>query len=409
MRSGLFRQPRSVWAVAFACVISFMGLGLVDPILPAISKDLNATPSQVELLFTSYMLVTGVAMLVTGMVSSRIGPKRTLLAGLALIVVFSAAAGASPGVSEIIGFRAGWGLGNALFIATALAVIVGAASGGVEGAIIVYEAALGLGISLGPLVGGALGAISWRGPFFGVAGLMTIGFIAVSVLLPTQPRPTHHISITAPIRALRHPGLLVTGLTALFYNYGFFTLLSWAPFPLGLSAHQLGLVFFGWGACLAITSVLVAPRLKARFGTVRTLYAMQAGLAVVLLAMGLGTRSVPVLIVAVIVAGLFLGVVNTLLTETVMKVSPVERPVASAAYSFVRFIGGAIAPYAAGKLGEQIDPSLPFYVGGVMVLIAIAVLAAGRRYLAAVDDRPAPGRTEAVRPMVAVAADEAGA
>ena len=86
-------QPRAVWAVAFACVVAFMGLGLVDPILPAIARQLDATPSQVELVFTSYFLVTGVAMPVTGVVSSRIGHKRTLLAGLAMIVVFSALAG----------------------------------------------------------------------------------------------------------------------------------------------------------------------------------------------------------------------------------------------------------------------------------------------------------------------------
>ena len=61
-----FRQPRAVWAVAFACVISFMGIGLVDPILPALAHDLRATPSQVSLLFTSYLIVTAVAMLVVG-------------------------------------------------------------------------------------------------------------------------------------------------------------------------------------------------------------------------------------------------------------------------------------------------------------------------------------------------------
>ena len=43
----------------------------------------------------------------------------------------------------------------------------------------------------------------------------------------------------------------------------------------------------------------------------------------------------------VIVAGAFLGVINTLMTQTVMESAPVERPVASAAYSFVRFCGGA--------------------------------------------------------------------
>ena len=62
----MLRQPRAVWAVAFACVIAFMGIGLVDPILKPIADELDATPSQVSLLFTSYMAVMGVAMLVTG-------------------------------------------------------------------------------------------------------------------------------------------------------------------------------------------------------------------------------------------------------------------------------------------------------------------------------------------------------
>ena len=99
-----------------------------------------------------------------------------------------ALAGASNSIGAIVGLRAGWGLGNALFIATALSVIIGSASGGVAGAVILYEAALGLGISVGPLLGGELGAISWRGPFFGVAVLMTIGFVATAVFLDRSRR-----------------------------------------------------------------------------------------------------------------------------------------------------------------------------------------------------------------------------
>jgi hypothetical protein len=44
--ANILRQPRAVWAVAFACVIAFMGIGLVDPILPSIAGDLNATPTE---------------------------------------------------------------------------------------------------------------------------------------------------------------------------------------------------------------------------------------------------------------------------------------------------------------------------------------------------------------------------
>ncbi|MFI9555429.1 hypothetical protein [Nonomuraea endophytica] len=59
------------------------------------TQGLDTGPSQVSLLFTSYFLVTAVAMLVTGWVSSRIGGKKTLMAGLALVVVFAALAGTS--------------------------------------------------------------------------------------------------------------------------------------------------------------------------------------------------------------------------------------------------------------------------------------------------------------------------
>src|SRR4051812_49567240 len=100
-----------------------MGIGLVDPILPALASKLDATPSQVSLLFTSYLVVTAVAMLGTGWVSSRIGAKRTLITGLAVIVVFAALAGVSGSIDGIVGFPAGWGLGHAPFIATSPAGI----------------------------------------------------------------------------------------------------------------------------------------------------------------------------------------------------------------------------------------------------------------------------------------------
>ncbi len=369
-------QPSAVWAVAFAAVVSFMGLGLVDPILPAIAKSLRASPSQVELLFTSYFAFTGISMLVSSVVASRIGAKRTLLAGLVLIIVFSALAGASNSVGAIVGLRAGWGLGNALFIATALSVIVGSASGGVAGAVVLYEAALGLGISVGPLLGGELGGISWRGPFFGVAVLMTIAFVAIRVFLRRTPPPpkSERISLVEPLRALRHRALRGSGLTAVFYNFGFFTLLAYTPFPLHMSIHQLGYTFTGWGLLLAIFAVFVAPRIGRRYGDIRGLGGALVAIVVILLVMGVLHASQTALIVCVIVSGAFLGITNTLMTQVVMESAPVPRPIASSAYSFVRFCGGAIAPFVAGKLAEHVSVQAPFYLGAAMTAIGVGVL-----------------------------------
>jgi ACDE family multidrug resistance protein len=387
--TSILKQPTAVWAVAFASVIAFMGIGLVDPILPAIAASLKATPTETEMLFTSYLLITGAAMFFTSWISSRIGAKKTLLIGLALIVVFALAAGLSPNVEAIIGFRAGWGLGNALFISTALATIVGAASGGTSSAIILYEAALGLGIAIGPLLGGLLGSWSWRGPFFGTSALMAIGFIAIVLLLEKNPEKPIPTSLGAPFRALAKPALGFLAAAALFYNIGFFVLLAYTPFalvPLGIgSAINLGFIFFGWGVAVAIASVWGAPLLTNRMPRTRVLWIVMPLLAIDLGAAGLFIGSAVGLIVCVIVGGLLLGILNTVLTESVMEATDLPRTVASSAYSGVRFLGGAIAPPAATLLAGTISPATPFFAGGISVLIAAALIVIGHKHLRRVD------------------------
>lgn len=377
---SIFRnQPKAVWATAFACVVGFMSIGLVDPILTSIAAGLNASPSQVSLLFTSYFFVTSAMMLVTGFVSSRLGGRKTLLLGAALIVVFAALAGTSNSVAALVSYRAGWGLGNAFFVVTALSVIVAESRGGTAAAILLYEAALGLGISAGPLLGAALGDLSWRYPFFGTAALMAICFVAIAAFLPEQPKPTQAISLTAPIRALGHAGLATTAIGAMLYYYAFFTVLAFAPFVLQMSAHAVGLIFFGWGVLLAIFSVMVAPRLQARFSALALLGGCLVLFALLLAGMGVA----PPLAVAagVVISGALMGVCNTVFTEMALEVSPVARPVASAAYNCVRWFAGVVAPFTAPTLAEHFGAGAAFAVAAAAAVGAPLFLMARRRTL----------------------------
>ncbi|MFJ4854523.1 MULTISPECIES: MFS transporter [unclassified Streptomyces] len=369
---SILRQPKAVWATAGASVVAFMGIGLVDPILPSIAKGLEATPSQVSLLFTSYFLITAVAMLVTGFVSSRIGGRKTLLAGLALVVVFAALSGTSSSVAELVGFRAGWGLGNALFVSTALAVIVGAAAGGSSAAILLYESALGLGMACGPLLGALLGDASWRYPFFGTAALMAIGFVCITAFLREQPKPARKTSLLDPIRALGHGGLASVATSAFFYNYAFFTILAFTPFVLNMSPYKSGAVFFAWGLLLAVFSVLVAPRLQKRFGSLRVVGASLVLLAADLVILGYGNHTTA--IVCTIVSGAFIGMNNTVYTELALGVSDAPRPVASAGYNFVRWFAAAAAPFLAPKIEEWSDIHIPFVVAAVAAVVGAIVI-----------------------------------
>ena len=388
-------QPRAVWVTAFAAVIAFMGIGLVDPILSSIAAGLHATPSQVTLLFSSYIFVQVFFMLLTGAFTARFGAKRTVLVGLSVIVVFAALSGTSNSIGELVGLRAFWGAGNAFFIATALSVIVGSAAGGQTAGILLYEAALGLGISVGPLVGAALGNISWRAPFFGTAVLMGTALLLCLTQLPKDEPTRARVAISAPIRALRHRGLLTVSVSAFFYNYGFFTILAWTPFVLGWGPTAIGLLFFGWGLLVAISSVVWAPRLAARVGEVRAMMLTLGVFALLMLSDAVGSHAVVATVT--VLCGACCGLLNTFYTGAAMSVSDAPRSVASAGYNFLRWFGGGVGAFLVSRIAEWTgDYQLPFLVAVGVVALGAVTLAIGRR---------AVGETRVVPAMAPAIAD----
>ncbi|MFB9906682.1 MFS transporter [Allokutzneria oryzae] len=377
----LREQPKAVWVTAFAAVIAFMGIGLVDPILLSIAKELDATPSQVTLLFSSYLGVQVLAMLLTGAAAARFGAKRTLVGGLSLIVLATLACALASTITELVALRAVWGLGNAFFIATALSVIVGAASGGQQGAILLYEAALGLGLSTGPLLGAALGGLSWRGPFAGTAVLMGIALVLSATQLPSDASaPRAKVRLFDPLRALKHRGLLITSIGSALYTAGFFTVLAWSPFVLEFSALGIGLVFFAWGLSVAVSGVFLAPKLAELLGERRATVVAVLAYAVLLAAMLVDDKTL--LVIAVVLSGVASGLLNTLFTGTAMSISPAPRPVASAGYNFLRWLGGAAAATLVGHIAEWSGwVHAPFLVGAVLCVLAAVALGLGTRGL----------------------------
>ena len=185
---------------------------------------------------------------------------------------------------------------------------------------------------------------------------MFCGFIALAVLLPETEKPKRKVGLWEGVKALSNHKLRSVGLIALLYNFGFFTLLAYAPFLLiGYSELEVGFVFFGWGVLLAIASIFVAPALERKFTTYRTILAAFV---------------------------FFQGIINTLLTTIAMEIPGLQRNVASSSYSFVRFFGGALAPFIAGVIGEHIGESYAFYFAGAIVLISVCCIIYHRNYFA---------------------------
>ncbi|MCO8245626.1 MULTISPECIES: MFS transporter [unclassified Haladaptatus] len=375
------RFSPAVLATAFATFVAFLGIGVVDPVLPIIGDKMGASGAEVELLFTTYLIVMAVAMLVSGVLSARFGNKRVIIVGLAIVVVMATLAGLSNSITELAIVRGGWGFGNALFTSTALAVIVGLAEGGTEEAIMLYEAALGLGIAGGPLLGGYLGSFSWRYPFFGTATLMALALI-VSLAFLREPEGKEQATPADMIMALKNPPVLVNALIGLCYSFGFFTILAYSPLTLpDLSATALGVTFFAWGALVAVSSVFVVNWLTSRFDASKVLFADVLGMALVLAAAGFAEGQAELLLPVIVISGIFCGIANAMFTTFAIQVSPFTRSVSSGAYNFLRWSGAAIAPVLAGYLKDAYSPGVPFFVGAVVVFVGAVGLFGGGSFL----------------------------
>ena len=372
--------PPAVWATAFATFVAFMGIGVVDPILPLIGRAMGATPSQVEGLFTSYIAVMAVAMLVSGVLATRLGGKRTLLAGLGVVVVFATASGLSPNIGVLALVRGGWGFGNALFTSTALSIIVGLSLGGMGVAITLYEAALGLGIASGPLIGGWLGSQYWRDPFFGTASLMAIAFVATWAYVKEPPRREPARTARDILAAMKNRPVLTNALIGLSYSYAFFTILAYSPLTLAhLKPIQLGVTYFFWGILVAVSSVLLVNWLLTRWPATSILVMDLSCLAVLFVAAGLVHGSG--LLDAIVVSGLFCGVANALFTTMAMEVSPFSRSIRSGAYTSLHWAGAAIAPVASGLVDQAFGVHVPFFVGAAMLVVGTIALFSRRNLL----------------------------
>jgi MFS transporter, ACDE family, multidrug resistance protein len=358
----------------FATFLAFMGIGVVDPILPEIAKQIGASHWQVEMLFTAYIFTMAIMMIPAGLFAAKLGDKKLMVTGLAIVTVFSFLCAISNSIGALSGFRAGWGLGNALFFATAMTLLI-ALSSDASGAIGMYEAAIGLGMAAGPLVGGILGGISWRYPFFVTSILILLAFILVSFFVKQPPlkQKRQAPGVKEMVKLFAYKPFLQGAFSGMLYYYGFFTVLAYSPLVLGLSAIQIGFVFFGWGLCLAYGSAVLSHKLERKW-TPKTLLKVSLIVFAIMLVLLFVVQPLWLKIVIIILSGLASGLNNALFTTHVMGNSPYERAITSGGYNFIRWLGAAIAPLLSGVLGESLSPQSPFLVAAILGFVAFLLI-----------------------------------
>jgi EmrB/QacA subfamily drug resistance transporter len=160
--------------------------------LPTLVRDLHATDSQLQWIVDSYVMVFAGLLLVMGSLADRVGRKRVFLAGLTAFAAGSAWAAFSGSVGMLIAARASMGIGAAMMMPSTLSIITDAFRdpGERQRAIGMWAATSGVGLALGPIVGGLLLVHFWWGSVFLInVPIAVIGLVCTIPLVPDSRNP----------------------------------------------------------------------------------------------------------------------------------------------------------------------------------------------------------------------------
>jgi len=190
-----YDDPRRWWALA-ALGLAVLTLGfditIMNVALPTIATELGVGTDGLQWMVNAYVLVIAGLMLTCGALGDRYGRKRLLLIGLGLFGISSAVAAGVDSAAPVIAARGAMGMGAAIMLPVAFAVLSALFGPAERGrAVSLLVMGLGVGIPLGPIIGGYLLDHFWWGSIFLInVPIAILGALAIAFLLPESRDPS---------------------------------------------------------------------------------------------------------------------------------------------------------------------------------------------------------------------------
>jgi EmrB/QacA subfamily drug resistance transporter len=346
--AGVSRRRR--FLVLGICCMSLlivsMDTTIINVALPSISKDLGAPIAGLQWTIDAYVVVLASFLLLSGSTADRVGRRRIFQTGLMIFVGGSLLCSLAPSIGWLVAFRMVQALGGSMLNPVAMSIITNVFTEPRERAraIGIWGGVSGIGIGLGPLVGGTLVEfVGWRSIFWINLPIGLLALTAAALFVPDSRSP--HPRRFDPLGQLAMVVLLASCVYAIIE----------APRAGWLSAQTLSLFALAAGA---LTVLLIyeprrtGPLIELRF-----------------------FRSVPfagATLIAISAFGAFGGFLfmNTLYLQTIRGLSPMEAGLCTVPLGLTVLMCAPISGRVVGRYG----PRPPLLLAGTMICLGASML-----------------------------------
>lgn len=194
-------SPRAKWVILGTVLLGTFSTtldgGIVSISSPALVEAFSSDPSTVLWVATAYFLTSVSLLLTVAWVADNLGRKRMYVAGYLVFAVGLALASLAPSIIALVLIRVLQAVGGAMIVANTNAIITGTFPSNERGqALGLANGVVGLGLGMGPLVGGLLlDALDWRALFWSRIPVAVLAMVMAMAVLPRDHRRGGHLQV----------------------------------------------------------------------------------------------------------------------------------------------------------------------------------------------------------------------
>ncbi len=382
------QNNKNIIILFFTMIVVMLGFGMIIPILPFYIKSFGASGAALGALMSTYGVLQFVFAPIWGSYSDRIGRRPVLMLGVVGNAIAQLLFGLSTELWMLFAARALAGILSSATLPTAMAYVADSTikdkrSSGMG----IIGAAMGIGMVLGPGLGGLLAKNSLSLPFFLAAGLSLTALLLIFLVLPEPPKlqkpqeaSTRKPQLSEMKQALLGPlgvlflmaFLLSFGLTNFESIFGLYTADRY-----GFTPNRVGLTLTIIGLISAVMQGAMTGPATRRFGEVAVIRAGMIGSTIGFVLMTQATDFLQVLFTSC-----FFIFCNAMLGPSVAalisKRAPGGQGVAMGLNNSFLSLGRIIGPLWAG-LVYDLHMNLPYLSGATILLVGFVISIAALR------------------------------